>query len=99
MKSIKTILLLLALTAAFSACEKEDESPQIHDITLNASDILLGIGDTKTLIATIEPEDVISPEILIWTTGNPAIATVTNGVVTAVGMGTTTVRVSTPWWQ
>lgn len=49
------------------------------------------IGEQDTLVATVMPENASSKE-LIWTSSNPAIASVDqNGIVTANGVGTATI--------
>lgn len=53
----------------------------VHAFRLNA------VGDTKELTAVITPEDATNQNV-IWTTDNAEVATVENGVVTAVGDGT-----------
>lgn len=58
----------------------------VHAFRLNA------IGDTKELTAAITPDNATNQEVL-WTTDNPEVATVENGVVTAVGEGTTVITV------
>lgn len=55
-------------------------------VTLNQETLFLLTGGTETLEATLEPTD--STDTVKWTTGDPAVATVDNGVVTAVGKGT-----------
>ena len=55
-------------------------------IMLNESSHLLNqLGDSVTLLATIEPADCT--ERVIWTTSNESVAVVSNGVVTSVGVG------------
>lgn len=50
------------------------------------------IGETHTLTATIIPAD--SVDAVSWTTSNASVATVNNGTVTAVGIGTCTITAS-----
>mgnify|MGYP001206635875 CR=1 FL=1 len=52
------------------------------------------IGQSKTLTATVEPADATNKRV-IWSTSNPSVAVVDNGVVTAVGEGTAIITVTT----
>lgn len=54
-------------------------------ISLNKTTDNLTVGDTDSLIVAGNPNSAT----VIWTTSNPNVATVTNGVVTAVSKGTT----------
>ena len=50
---------------------------------------LESVGDTETLTCTLTPGGSVDP--VIWTSSNTAVATVANGVVTAVGIGECTI--------
>ena len=54
----------------------------------------LELGETITVNATILPEDATNTNV-VWTTSNSSVATVNNGVITAVGAGTATITVTT----
>lgn len=59
-------------------------------ISLNKSTISVNDVDvTETLVATVSPSDCT--QTVIWTTSNADVATVNNGVVTFVGLGTATI--------
>lgn len=59
-------------------------------ITLDKStDSITSLGGTSTLTATVTPED--TSDAIIWSSSNTDVATVENGVVTAVGCGTVTI--------
>jgi len=66
----------------------------ITGVTLNSSTINLNMGQTTQLTATITPSNATN-KILTWTSSNTAIATVSNGLVTAVGAGTATITITT----
>ena len=63
-------------------------------IALSASKVDLDVSATKsaTVTATMTPAD--STDTLTWTSSNTAVATVSNGVITAVKPGEATVTVS-----
>lgn len=51
---------------------------------------------TETLTATVEPNDVTTGyDKITWTSEDPSIASVSNGVVTAIKAGSTTITAST----
>ena len=54
-------------------------------ITLSAVSISFIDGTSQTLRATVEPSD--STDTVVWSSSNPAVATVSNGVVTPVANG------------
>ena len=59
----------------------------VSGITLNYTSFAVMIGEVKTLIATITPDDATNKNVM-WTTSNSSVITVDeNGVVTAVGAG------------
>ena len=55
---------------------------------------LTSAGQTATLNATISPSNATNKTVS-WASSNPAVATVNNGVVTAVGNGTATITART----
>ena len=63
-------------------------------ISLNASDLTLTKGDSYALTYTIVPSDAVGT--VTWTSSNSSVASVSGGVVTAVGEGSAviTARVS-----
>ena len=56
-------------------------------ISLDRTSLSLNVGDTETLTATVEPEDVSYPAVS-WSSDNEAVATVSGGEVKAVSAGT-----------
>ena len=63
-------------------------------ITLSRESFSGIVGDTTTLVATILPANTTNKGV-IWTTSNPTVATVTNGLVTLLSVGTVTVSATT----
>ena len=60
----------------------------VSSVTLNAQTLSFAKkGEQKTLVATISPQNATNKN-LTWATSNSSVATVSNGVVTAVGSGT-----------
>ena len=58
-------------------------------ITLDKATASVTKGETLTLTATVTPSD--STDAITWTTSDENVATVANGVVTAVGVGEATI--------
>ena len=63
---------------------------KVTEVTLSQSTLTLNVGDEETLTATIKPENATNKNV-IWTSENEDIATVGNGKVTAMGVGSTTI--------
>jgi len=66
----------------------------VTDVTLNKSAMTLLVGWTEILTATVAPEDATNKNI-VWSSSNASVATVKNGVVTAVAKGTADITVTT----
>ena len=58
-------------------------------IGLDKTSLELMIGDSETLVASVEPAG--STDTVVWETSDAAVATVTDGVVKAVGAGEATI--------
>lgn len=56
------------------------------NIELNKTELTLLKGESVKIVAKIDPTDVTDSTV-IWTSSNPNVATVENGLVTAVGGG------------
>ena len=63
-------------------------------ITLDQTSLALNPGGTATLTATVTPDDA-EDKTVTWTSSNTRVATVSNGAVTAAGLGTATITAST----
>jgi uncharacterized protein YjdB len=64
-----------------------DDSAIEPDIYLSRGNVSIEAGATATITATTAP----SGQSVTWTTSNDTIATVANGVITAVAAGTATI--------
>ena len=62
-------------------------------VTLNKVNTTIPIGSTETLTATVYPPNATDKSVT-WTTSNAAVATVADGIVTAVAVGTATITVT-----
>ena len=62
----------------------------VTGVTLDKNTLELYTGKRETLIATVQPENATNKAVT-WASSNPSVATVENGVVTAVSAGTATI--------
>lgn len=65
----------------------------VTSVTLNKTNATLEIGQSVTLTATVNPNNATNKTVS-WKSSNTSVATVNNGVVTAVGAGSTTITAS-----
>lgn len=79
-------------TASCRVTVKKKPVP-IQSLTLNKSTLALAEGGSETLTVTITPSDA-TYEKVNWTSSNQNVATVTNGRVSALSEGTSTISVS-----
>lgn len=66
----------------------------VTGVSLNKTSTALTVGETETLTATVAPAEA-TDKTVTWTTSDASVATVADGVVTAVGAGTATITVTT----
>ncbi|MBO4341163.1 MAG: Ig domain-containing protein [Bacteroidales bacterium] len=92
--------LILALTAcavlcAVTACTpkenpddkpKDDPKVEVSQVQLSPSSVSLEVGGTVNLIATVSPSNATDMTVT-WSTSDASVATVSYGLVTAVGEG------------
>jgi uncharacterized protein YjdB len=67
---------------------------EVTSVTLDQNTLSLTKGGTATLVATVNPSDASNKNIT-WSSSNTSVATVANGVVTAVSAGTAIITVTT----
>jgi len=92
------LLLLLGIASVvFTACSKSTKDDPTAPTTIAATGISLDkttftltVGGTYTLTATVTPTTT-TDKTVIWTSSDVTKATVSNGLVTAVGAGTVTI--------
>ncbi len=85
-------------TLVFTANDGKLDSPTYtvnltvlpSDLTLDKDEAEVEIGNTLTLNATVSPETAE----LVWTSSDPTVATVEDGIVTPIKEGTTEITVS-----
>ncbi len=96
-KIFKVAASLAIMVFAATACEKEDKTVNATGVKLDYSSVTLQLNNgtnTVKLTATVEPDDADNKNVS-WKSSAPDIATVNEGVVTAVSVGTATITATT----
>ena len=88
-----TATITVACGDATATCVVTVEPVMASAVVLDETAMELSIGDTFTLTATVEPENT-TDKTLVWTSSDEEVATVVDGVVTAVAEGTATITVT-----
>ena len=73
-----------------ATCSITVEATPITSIALDKTSASLRAGQTVTLKATVNPSDA-TDKTVTWSSSNPSVATVENGVVKAIKVGNTTI--------
>lgn len=73
---------------------KSSKNASVYNITLDKKELILDVGDTSTLIATVYPANAENKNV-IWTSSDESVVKVLNGKVTALKEGTATIRAIT----
>ncbi len=60
---------------------------EVESVELDKTEVTITEGENTTLTATVKPDDATDP-VVTWESNNPEVATVEDGVVTAVKEGT-----------
>ncbi len=79
------------------ANEEPDESVvvvPVTGVTLDTSSKTLKVGETATLVATVAPDNATNKKVT-WASSDSQVATVNNGVVTAIASGTANITATT----
>jgi len=96
----RILVILMALFVVFAVVSCKEPTPPaptavaVTGVTLDETSITLEVGGTKTLTPTVTPDDATN-KTLIWGSRDDTVATVADGVVTAVSPGETTIIVTT----
>jgi hypothetical protein len=88
MKRLSTVSLMLILVLSLFSCE--EPTVPVSGITLNSETLTLTEGESFKLSATVSPSTA-TDKTVIWNSSNANVASVENGVVTAVAAGFATI--------
>lgn len=72
----------------------QTETVSVTGVSLNSPTLKLEVGGQDSLEATVEPSDA-SNKTVSWSTDDPSVASVRDGIVTAKGPGSTIITVTT----
>ena len=67
------------------------EAVHLKSIQLSSNDLSMITGDSRKLTVSYDPEDAVDDRTIIWESSNDSVATIENGIITAVSIGTATV--------
>ena len=85
-------LSLVFLLFSFSACKKVGtELIDVVSISIDKTSIQLKVGETVTLSATVNPSNA-SDKTVTWSSSDVSIASVDDGIVKALKIGTATIK-------
>ena len=85
-------VIAIAAIVVFGVVSCKDKG--VIGVELNKSQLTLEIGETATLVATVLPDNA-TDKTVTWSSDKPAVATVTEGLVTAKTEGVATITVTT----
>ena len=108
MKNRRLILLpcLALLAMSISSCNVSPNNPShgepsqsqndttVNGVSLSYEELTMYKGKSATLKATVTPDTATNKEVS-WTSSNTSVATVSNGVITAISVGTSVITVKT----
>lgn len=89
-KSLGSTTIVAVLGSSVAKCAVSVDPIAVTGISLNKTSIQLVVGATETLSAKVTPDNATSPSIS-WDSSDKEVATVDNGVVTAVSAGKATI--------
>ncbi len=85
---------LCRVTVGTGASEEGESSVSATGVTLDRSNCYMEVGDVQALVATVMPSTATNKGVS-WSTNDENVATVSDGVVTAVGEGSAQITVTT----
>jgi hypothetical protein len=86
---MKFSALIVVLALVFTSCVKNE----VTEISLDRTSVLMVVGQTDSIIASLTATGDITKLPKTWTSSNVAVATVKNGVLVAKTTGTTIITV------
>ena len=87
--NIYHIAIVILVMMASVSCKES-----VTEVALNKTTLNLTVGEVETLTASVKPDNA-NDKSVSWSSSNNNIATVTNGLVTAIAEGSATITVTT----
>jgi len=75
------------------SCKKDKSDVKVNEIVLNKNTITIKAGESTSLSVSIQPSDANNKD-LTWTSSDPTVALVANGVITAIKIGEAKITVT-----
>ena len=69
----------------------EPETITMTNFSLNTSSLLVSLGGSETLTTSVSPTNVYPSPTITWSSNKTSVATVNNGVVSGISVGTATI--------
>ena len=82
------VCILLSLVTLTSACQKSEVG--VASVTLSQNSLIMRVGQTSSIRANVKPDDA-TDKTVAWTSSNTGVATVADGVITALKVGSATI--------
>lgn len=86
-----TAVITAAVGDKTATCTVTVKEEPLQSISLNKTSIEVAKNENQTLEVKYNPVDTTDDKTVTWTSADPNVATVENGVVTGVSVGTTTI--------
>lgn len=96
-KALAVLTAIALFGSAFTACKSDDDGDDdvsVTGVSLDKPSAELEVGGTITLTKTIEPANATNQNVT-WSSSDVKVATVENGTVKAVAVGTADITVTT----
>ena len=71
----------------------QHEMIPVESVSLNLTEITIEVGETEALVATVNPDNA-DDKTVTWSSSDEAVATVADGVVTAIAEGSAVITAS-----
>lgn len=89
---LRLVLLYIVIVAFCTSCETKTPV-QVQSVSISKTALSLVEGESERLSATVSPDNA-SDYIIAWSSSNPAVASVQDGLVTAEKEGSASITVS-----
>lgn len=96
-KALAVLTAIALFGSAFTACKSDDDGDDdvsVTGVSLDKTIAELEVGGTLTLTATVAPDTATNKNVS-WRSSDVKVATVENGTVTAVAVGSADITVKT----
>ena len=87
-KLFRSNIILFALFAVLTLLGGCSKGTGVASIKLSEASVSLQIGESRALSAIVQPSDA-DYDVITWSSSDPSVASVTNGMITANSVGTT----------